>query len=243
MTRPDLRDASAVLFDLDGVVTPTAIVHERAWADAFTEVFTVLGAGPYTDDDYFAYLDGKPRYAGVASLLTARGISLLPGNPSDGPDLLTVCGIGNRKNAAFAKVLAEEGVDPYPGAVALLDELAGAGTPVAIVSSSRNARAVLTAAGLLPRFPVIVDGSDAAARGIPGKPAPDTFLDAARQLAAEPARAAVLEDAISGVAAAKAGGFGLVIGIDRGAGAAALTAAGADIVVNDPGRLIGGGVE
>lgn len=237
--RPTLAEASAVLFDLDGVLTPTAMVHERAWARAFAEVFAQLGVTEgYSADDYFAHLDGKPRYEGVAALLAARGIALRWGHPEDAPELLTVCGIGNRKNAEVAAVLAEDGVRPYPGSVALLDALDAAGVPIAVVSSSRNARVVLDAAGLLPRFTVIVDGEYAAAHGLPGKPAPDTFLEAAQLLGVEAADAVVVEDAISGVEAGAAGGFRLVVGVDRGAGEAALVAAGAGLVVADLAELV-----
>ncbi|HWL59870.1 MAG TPA: beta-phosphoglucomutase family hydrolase [Microbacteriaceae bacterium] len=235
-----LAEASAVLFDLDGVLTPTASVHERAWARMFTEVFAELGVTPpFTDADYFEHLDGKPRYQAVAALLSDRGVELPWGSPQDAPDQHTVCGIGNRKNALFLAVLTEEGADPYPGSVALLDELQRAGVPVAVVSSSRNALAVLTAAGLLSRFAVIVDGTYAIEHGLAGKPAPDTYLAAAKLLGAAPERAVVVEDAISGVAAGRAGSVGLVVGVDRGAGRAALTAAGADLVVADLGELVG----
>ncbi len=237
---PSLAEASAVLFDLDGVLTPTAIAHEHAWERTFVEVLAELGIDrPYTPADYFAQLDGKPRYEGVAAMLASRDVTLPWGEPSDAPSMLTVCGIGNRKNTAFAAVLAEEGVTAYPGSVALLDALQAAAIPVAVVSSSRNARAVLGAAGLLPRFSVIVDGAYATEHGLPGKPAPDTFLEAARLLGTEPSRAAVVEDAISGVRAGAAGGFAPVIGVDRGAGGPALRAAGADLVVEDLGALAG----
>lgn len=237
-----LAEASAVLFDLDGVLTPTASVHERAWARMFTEVFAELGvAAPFTDADYFEHLDGKPRYQAVAALLADRGVVLPLGSPSDAADLHTVCGIGNRKNALFSAVLADEGVTPYPGSVALLDELQRAGVPVAVVSSSRNAHAVLTAAGLLSRFSIIVDGTYAVEHGLAGKPAPDTYLAAAELLGAAPERAVVVEDAISGVEAGRAGGVALVVGVDRGAGRVALTAAGADLVVADLGELVGDG--
>lgn len=228
----------AVLFDLDGVLTPTAEVHMRAWGALFAPYLEQRGAAPYTDADYFAHIDGKPRYDGVRTLLASRGIVLSDGDPADGADLDTVCGLGNRKNDVFAQVLATEGVVPFPGSIAFLDALAERGTAVAVVSSSRNATVVLAAAGLTDRFEVVVDGLVAAARGIAGKPAPDTYLDAAEQLGVAPSRAVVVEDAESGVAAGRAGDFGLVLGVDRGAGAEALLANGADTVVTDLGDLV-----
>jgi beta-phosphoglucomutase family hydrolase len=231
---PSLNGFSAVLFDLDGVLTPTADLHRYAWRSMFTEVFAEKGVVlPYTDDDYFAHLDGKRRYDGVASMLASRGISLPPGSPSDPPTADTVAGIGNRKNDYFARALEEQGIRPYPGSQALVDELFEAGMPMGVVSSSNNARWVLTAAGLLERFPVIVDGVVAAHESLTSKPAPDMFLFGARQLGLPPVQVVVFEDAISGVASARAGDFGLVVGVDRGAGHDALLDAGADLVIDD----------
>jgi beta-phosphoglucomutase family hydrolase len=222
------------LFDLDGVLTPTAEVHMVAWNRMFTEYFTTHGVTPpYTDDDYFAYVDGKPRYDGVRACLASRGVALPEGSLTDEPGLETVCGLGNRKNAVFARILTEEGVTAYPGSLALLDHLAALGVPSAVVSSSRNAPAVLAAAGLSARFDVVVDGTVVAARGIRGKPSPDPFTLAAQELGVADAESVVIEDAISGIEAGRAGGFGLVVGVDRGAGPADLLDAGADFVVND----------
>ncbi|MCE1177697.1 MAG: beta-phosphoglucomutase family hydrolase [Micrococcales bacterium] len=232
-------DYDAALFDLDGVLTPTAEVHMRAWAEMFNGYLQGRGIEqPYTDQDYFDYVDGKPRYDGVRSFLASRGIELPEGAPEDGADVESVAGLGNRKNDAFNEVLARDGVAAYPGSVRLLDHLAGRGTQVAVVSSSRNAPAVLEAAGLADRFTVVVSGAVAAEQGLPGKPAPDTFAYAAQQLGVPIERAVVLEDAVSGVQAGCAGDFGLVVGVDRGAGVDALTAAGADIVVADLAELI-----
>ncbi|WP_169164751.1 HAD family hydrolase [Cellulomonas taurus] len=231
---------TAVLFDLDGVLTPTAVVHMHAWARLFTPVLDQHGVAPYSDADYFAFIDGKPRYDGVRSLLTSRGIDLPWGDPTDAPEAETVCGLGNRKNAVFTEVLRTEGVTPYPGSVALVDALIADGRRVAVVSSSRNAVPVLAAAGLTDRFPVVVDGLVAAARHLPGKPAPDTYLDAAAQLGVPAAQAVVVEDAESGVASGRAGDFGLVVGVDRGAGAETLIAHGADLVVDDLAELLEG---
>jgi beta-phosphoglucomutase family hydrolase len=232
-------DAAAVLFDLDGVLTPTAEVHMRAWAALFTPVLVQHGVTqPYTDDDYFRYVDGRPRYDGVQALLESRGIELPYGDPADPPDARTVCGLGNRKNAVFSETLERDGVAPYPGSLALIDRLGALGIPAAVVSSSKNAVPVLEAAHLADRFPVVVDGVVAAAEHLPGKPAPDIFLAAAERLGVAPGHAVVVEDAVSGVAAGAAGGFGLVVGVDRGVGAAALTAAGADMVVHDLADLL-----
>ncbi len=236
----DLSRYRAVLFDLDGVLTPTAEVHMRAWQQLFTGYLAdhadaYPDAAGYAESDYFDYIDGKPRYEGVASFLASRGIELPAGDPSDPPTAETVCGLGNRKNDAFAAVLADEGVAPYPGSVAFLDRVAAAGLAVAVVSSSRNAPAVLAAAGLDDRFEVVVDGEVAAAEGLPGKPQPDTFWTAAERVGASRQDSIVVEDAISGVAAGRAGDFGLVIGVDRGVGADRLRQAGADLVVADLG--------
>lgn len=239
----------AALFDLDGVLTPTAEVHMRAWSRMFNEYLaarrthpTVAGPdedlSPYTDADYFEHVDGKPRYNGVRDFLASRGIDLPLGAPSDPPEAETACGLGNRKNVSFAYVLTTEGVQPYPGSVRLLDYLATAGVAVAVVSSSQNADAVLKAAGLRDRFEVVIDGMLAHAEGLPGKPAPDTYLRAAAALGVPKERAVVFEDATSGTAAGRAGHFGLVVGVDRGVGATALLDSGADLVVSDLAELL-----
>ena len=229
-----------MLFDLDGVLTPTASVHMRAWDQMFRQAFAEHRiTPPYTDADYFAHVDGRPRYDGVRATLASRGVHLAEGTPSDPPGLHSVCALGNAKNATVDQILAHEGVEAYPGSVRAVDDLERRGVAMAVVSSSRNTAAVLEAAGLRGRFPVVVDGVVAAAEHLPGKPAPDTFLLAAARLGVAPSRAAVVEDAVSGVAAASAGDFGLVVGVDRGAGAAALLAAGAHVVVRDLEELLG----
>ncbi|PZE23715.1 MULTISPECIES: HAD family phosphatase [unclassified Curtobacterium] len=244
MTTPSTRvpgslaEQRALLFDLDGVLTPTADVHMRAWSRLFTPYLEQHGVAPYTEQDYYAYIDGKPRYDGVRSLLVARGIQVPEGDPSDGPDADTVCGLGNRKNAAFNAELEENGVLPYPGSARFLDAAIAAGYLVAVVSSSANARSVLRTAGILDRFPVVVDGTVAIADHLAGKPAPDTFVDAAHRLGLTPASCVVFEDALAGVQAGHAGAFGLVVGVDRGAGADALRAHGADVVVPDLADLV-----
>jgi len=236
----DWTSYAAALFDLDGVVTPTAEVHMRAWDVMFNDYLTSRGDGQpaYTDADYFAYVDGKPRYDGVASFLESRGLDLPYGDPGDPPGAETVCGLGNRKNDAFNEVLHADGVDPYPGSLRLVQKLHDQGFPMAIVSSSRNAPDVLEVAGLASYFPVVMHGGVAAERGLAGKPAPDTFIAAARDLGVAVELSVVLEDAISGVTAGHAGHFGLVVGVDRGVGADALTEAGADLVVSDLEELL-----
>jgi beta-phosphoglucomutase family hydrolase len=237
------NEVGAVLFDLDGVLTPTAGVHMAAWAEMFNAYLSGVDTvdadtSPYTDADYFAHVDGKPRYDGVHDFLASRGIELPYGSAGDPPEAETVCGLGNRKNDAFNAVLERDGVEPYPGSVALLDALRVIGTPLAVVSSSANAPAVLEAAGLADRFVTVVDGRVAAALELPGKPAPDTFLHAARECGSAPGDAVVVEDAVSGVAAGAAGGFRAVVGVDRGAGEEALVTAGATLVVSDLRELV-----
>lgn len=232
----------AILFDLDGVLTPTAEVHMTAWGEMFNEYLATVtdpgaDASPYTSSDYFQFVDGKPRYEGVRDFLASRGITLPHGDPGDGPDEPTVCGLGNRKNVTFTTILARDGVTPYPGSVALLDTLAGLQIPLAVVSSSANATAVLAAAGLTDRFVTVVDGRVAAEKGLPGKPRPDTYEFAARECGVETTAAVVVEDAVSGVQAGAAGDFALVLGVDRGVGADVLRGEGADLVVADLGEL------
>ncbi|MGA1811068.1 beta-phosphoglucomutase family hydrolase [Frondihabitans sp. 4ASC-45] len=246
MSSSPARDASrlpalpGILFDLDGVLTPTAEVHMRAWSTLFTDYLTehAPDVAPYAEGDYFEYVDGKPRYDGVRSLLASRNITLPEGTPDDSPDLDTVCGLGNRKNAVFAAELRENGVTPYEGSVAFLDAAIAAGHRVAVVSSSRNAVPVLAAAGLSDRFDVVVDGLVAADDKLAGKPAPDTYLDGAERLGLTAGQCVVVEDAQSGVEAGRAGSFGLVVGVDRGVGAEALLAYGADFVVGDLAELV-----
>ena len=230
----DWTGIRAALFDLDGVITPTAEVHMVAWREMFNTFLAAHEqARPYTDDDYFAHIDGKPRYDGVRDLLSSRGISLPEGEPDDDPDAETVCGLGNRKNDTFNRILARDGVRAYPGTLALLRDLDDRGIAAAVVSSSKNARGVLDAAGLGERFDVVVDGTLARQEELRGKPAPDTYLRAAELLGVPKQACVVVEDAVSGVEAGRAGGFARVLGVDRGAGAETLRGAGADVVVSD----------
>ncbi len=216
----------AVLFDLDGVVTPTAEIHGRAWA----ELFAPWG---FDGSDYLNYVDGRPRYDGVQTFLASRGVELPWGDPSDPPGDDTICALGNRKDATFNAVLAREGIQPYPGTLRVMDLLDRAGIPSAIVSSSNNARTVLQAAGIADRFVAVVDGIVAVEQRLAGKPDPAMFVHAADRLGVTRAEAVVVEDATSGVAAGRAGDFALVVGVDRGGNREALVAAGADIVVDD----------
>lgn len=227
----------AVLFDLDGVLTPTAELHMRAWERLFAPFCTARGLAPYTDADYFAHIDGKPRFDGVQTMLTSRGVELPWGSTDDAPGESTVCALGNEKNEIVNAMFVEEGIEPYPGSVRFLDAVTAAGAHVAVVSSSRNAPSVLAAAGIAHRFEVVVDGAVAERDGLPGKPAPDTYLRAAELLGVTAAEAVVVEDALSGVRSGRAGDFGLVVGVDRGVGREALLAAGADVVVADLGEL------
>lgn len=226
----DWTQFDAALFDLDGVITPTAELHMRVWGEMFNDFLTERGVTePYTDDDYFDNVDGRPRYEGVRTFLASRGITLSEDKVRE---------LGDTKDALFNEVLERDGIQAYPGSLALLDALEECGIPKAIVSSSRNARAVLKAAGQLDRFPVIMDGVEATNRGLPGKPNPDTFIAAAADLGANITRCVVIEDATSGVKAGRDGGFGLVVGVDRGAGPDALLEAGAHLVVSDLEELV-----
>lgn len=232
----DWSGIRAALFDLDGVLTPTAKVHEAAWARMFNGFLERRGGSgfePFTEADYLEYVDGKPRYEGVQSFLESRDIDLPHGDPSDDPGDDTVCALGNAKNDMFNAVLESDGVEPYSDGVALLDALAGTSVRLAVVSSSANAVAVLEAAGLKERFEFIMDGRVARERRLAGKPRPDTFLAAATELDADAATSVVFEDAVSGVQAGRNGSFATVVGVDRTGSEAQLREAGADIVVGD----------
>jgi len=241
----DWKRFRAVLFDLDGVLTDTASIHSKAWKATFDDFLKVraainrTGFTPFDiESDYRQHVDGRPRFEGVDRFLRSRGIELPWGRHDDPAGDTTVCGVGNRKNDLVGKILNEQGVEVYPGSLALLNFLAAEGMPMAVVTSSANAGAVLAAGGITDLFGVRVDGNVAARLGLRGKPHPDPFLEAARQLEVNPADAVVVEDAISGVEAGRAGGFGLVIGVDRHGDAEALREAGADLVVSDLAELM-----
>lgn len=223
------------VFDTDGVITRTAEAHRAAWAATFDGFLGREDPGqrPFSDEDYLAHVDGRPRYDGVAGFLASRGVRIPLGTPSDEPGARTVCGVGNAKNRAFLAVLARDGVEPYASTVALVRQLRASGVVVAAVSASRNQEAVLGAAGLTDAFDVRVDGVMAERAGLAGKPDPALFLEAARRLGLPPGRVAVVEDARSGVEAGRRGGFVPVIGVDRHHRAAELRSAGADVVVED----------
>ncbi|MBB4286520.1 HAD family hydrolase [Roseospira goensis] len=238
------KGLKAIICDLDGVVTDTAAVHAAAWKRLFDGVLKArsdqTGAPfvPFTHDDYLQHVDGKPRYDGVRTFLASRGITLPEGTPDDPPDAETVCGLGNRKNLEFNAVIERDGVTVFDRAVALIRRLRADGLHAVVVSSSKNCGPVLESAGLTDLFEAQVDGISAAAKGLPGKPAPDTFIEGARLVGVTPAESIMVEDAIVGVQAGRAGGFGLVIGVDRGLGEDALRENGADIVVKDLGDFL-----
>ena len=231
---------TACLFDMDGVVTKTAVVHAAAWKQMFDEFLrTQPGQAPFDSvKEYDEYVDGKPRLEGTESFLESRHINLPVGDPSDKPGAHTVYGLSNRKNALVLEVLKRDGVEVYPGSRRYIDAVRSAGLKTAIVSSSANTEAVLAAGGVADLFDVRVDANVAKGRGLHGKPAPDTFLEAARMLGVPPEHAAVYEDALAGVAAGHAGKFGLVVGVDRVGQADELRQHGADVVVKDLADLL-----
>ncbi|WFE25243.1 beta-phosphoglucomutase family hydrolase [Solwaraspora sp. WMMD791] len=238
---------TACLFDLDGVLTQTAKVHNKAWEETFNDFLRAraLATGhpflPFDPGaDYSRYVDGRPRADGVRSFLASRGVELPEGSVDDPPAADTVNGIGNRKNEVLLRRIAEDGVQVYDGSLAYLHAARWVGLHRAVVSASANCRDVLIAAGIEELVEVRVDGVIAREKGLRGKPEPDTFLAAAAQLGVEPANAAVFEDALAGVTAARAGDFGCVVGVDRVGIGDELLAHGADIVVSDLGELLVG---
>jgi beta-phosphoglucomutase family hydrolase len=234
----------AVLLDLDGVITDTASIHAACWKQMFDEFLqkraTQRGEALRPFDlatDYRLHVDGKPRFDGVRDFLISRGIQLPEGSMDDTPEAETVGGLGNRKNDLVNKIIEENGVEPYEGSVKLIHQLRRQGFKIAVVTSSQNCTVVLKAAKLEDFFDVQVDGNMIHAQHLAGKPAPDTFLTAARLLGVEPTRAVVIEDAISGVDAGSAGNFGLVIGVARKGNTEELQQHGAHLVVSDLGEL------
>jgi beta-phosphoglucomutase family hydrolase len=235
----------ACLFDLDGVLTRTATVHAAAWKEMFDGYLRERAARtgeefvPFDPvADYTRYVDGKPRYDGVRSFLTARGIGLPEGESGDLPAAETVRGLGNRKNELVLRLIREGGVEVYDGSVRYLEAAREAGLRRAVVSSSANTYDVLVAAGIEGFFEARIDGVVAEREGLKGKPAPDTFLAGARALGVAPEEAAVFEDALAGVEAGRAGGFACVVGVDRVGQAEALREHGASIVVSDLSELL-----
>jgi beta-phosphoglucomutase family hydrolase len=235
----------AVLFDLDGVVTDTAGLHATCWKQMFDEYLQKRARKggeafrPFdVATDYRLYVDGKPRFDGVRDFLCSRGIQLPEGNPDDPAKVETVCGLGNCKNDLVNQAIADVGVEPYEGTVQFIHQIRSNGFKIAVVTSSQNCAAVLEAAKLEDFFEVRVDGNSIDEQGLAGKPAPDTYLIAAKLLRVEPRRTVVIEDAISGVQAGVDGNFGLVIGVARKGNAEELQHHGAHLVVNDLGELV-----
>jgi trehalose 6-phosphate phosphatase len=229
----------ACIFDLDGVVTETSIVHAKAWKllfDEFLSQESIHNGQVYplfSDKDYLLYLDGKPRYKGIEAFLKSRDIVLEFGLPTDSENQRTVCGLGNKKNKAFVDILARDGVKIYKSTVQLIDDVRASGIKVGLVTSSKNCGLILKLANITHLFDVIIDGNDAEQKNIPGKPQPDTFLTCARLLSVNPNACIVAEDAISGVQAAHSGQFGLVVGLDRAGIKNDLLENGADVVFTD----------
>src|SRR5689334_16974997 len=235
----------AVLLDLDGVITDTASVHAACWKQMFDEYLQKRAAQrgdafrPFDiAADYRLYVDGKPRYDGVRDFLASRGIQLPEGRPDDPPEAETVDGLGNRKNELVNKIIEDKGVEPYEGSVELIHQLRRRGFKIAVVTSSQTCTAVLQAVKLDHFFDAQVDGNVIHAEHLAGKPAPDSYLMAAKLLRVGPARAIVIEDALSGVEAGRNGNFGLVIGVARKGNADELRHHGAHLVVNDLGELV-----
>jgi beta-phosphoglucomutase family hydrolase len=230
---------TACLFDLDGVLTDTAKLHAAAWKEMFDEFLRTREQAPFDAvGDYDEYVDGRPRLDGVRTFLASRGIELPEGGAEDPAGAATVAGLGRRKNDLVLALMRERGVDPYPGSVSYVRAARDAGLGRAVVSASANCADVLRAARIEDLFEQVIDGNVTEREGLAGKPAPDTYLAGARALGVAPGQAAVFEDAIAGVEAGRAGGFGLVVGIDRVGQAHALASHGADIVVRDLAELL-----
>jgi beta-phosphoglucomutase family hydrolase len=239
-------DIAACLFDLDGVLTRTATVHAAAWKQMFDEFLRTHAeqtGTPYvpfdSHDDYDRYVDGKPRLDGTRDFLRARGIELPEGEDGDAPGTPTIRGLSNRKNDLVVEKIRTDGVETYDGSVDYVRKVRAAGLRTAVVSSSANTHEVLECTKMTDLFDAVVDGTVARERGLPGKPAPDTFLEGAKELGAEAGHSAVFEDAQAGVAAGRAGHFGFVVGVDRVGQSSALLAGGADVVVTDLSELLG----
>lgn len=233
----DLRSFNVLLFDLDGVLTQTDKMHRKAWRAMFDEYFAKHGLEQFEESDYFNYLDGKPRAQGVQSVLESRGVDLPLGDAADAPSAHTVNGLANRKNECFLEAI-QDGVEPYAGSEELLKVIKAAGrTRLGVVTSSNNGSIVLEKSNLARYFDFVLDGNVARAQALNGKPAPDTYLYACEQLGATPDKAAIFEDAVSGVQSGSTGGFAQVVGVNRGVGAQKLMSNGATCVVDDLGEF------
>jgi beta-phosphoglucomutase family hydrolase len=232
----------ACLFDLDGVLTQTAKVHQAAWKRTFDEFLRDRdpSAAEFSQDDYNTYVDGKPREDGVRDFLASRGITLPEGTDGDPADAATVRGVATRKNELLLRELDEHGVQVYEGSMRYLRAAKEAGLATAVVTASANGEQVVAAGGFADLIDARVDGVVAKRDGLRGKPAPDSFLAGARALGVPPAQAVVFEDALSGVAAGRAGDFGFVVGVDRVGQADGLRERGADVVVQDLDELLDG---
>ncbi|TDJ64013.1 MAG: HAD family hydrolase [Proteobacteria bacterium] len=239
-SNPSKLGFDAVIFDMDGVVTDTALLHSVAWKelfDAYLEERAERNGEAFREfdakGDYLTYVDGKPRYKGVQSFLESRGIDLPSGDQTDGAGQETVCGLGNAKDAIFERLLHRDGPKLFHSTIALIHELKAAGVQTSIISSSKHCQEILQMAGVEDLFVTRIDGVNSEQLGLKGKPDADIFTKSAEMLGVPVSRSVVVEDAVSGVQAGRAGGFALVLGIDRGNNREALMANGADFVVND----------
>ncbi|MFK0290674.1 HAD family hydrolase [Streptomyces sp. NPDC090442] len=238
-----LRPVRAVVLDTDGVLLDSARLHAAAWREAFDACLAAVGGQRPFDpvDDYLRHVDGRSRLDGAAAFLASRGVQLPPGSPDDAPGTGSVAAVAARKEEVFTALLRERGAEVWPGSARLLHALRDEGVACAAVSASRHAAELLQRAGLRGLLGAVVDGNEAARLGLPGKPDPALFVEAARRLGVPPGDAAVVEDALAGVAAGRRGGFGLVVGVDRsgtGGHAAELHRRGADVVVADLAELL-----
>jgi len=235
-----LAELDGAIFDMDGVITRTAETHAAAWKQLFDEFLVTASpqSPPFDiDQDYRLYVDGKPRYDGVASFLSSRGITLPWGQPNNAPGLETVCGLGNMKDKYFQQLVERDGVRVFDSTILLLQRLREANLKTGVFTASRNAAEILSAAQVTGLFDDKIDGLDAERLGLPGKPSPAVLLELTRRLGLEPPRTAVFEDAIAGVQAGRAGGFGMVVGINRGSHRGALRSNGATVEVRDIAEL------
>jgi len=235
-----MKNYDAIIFDLDGVITKTALVHAASWKEMFDEYLKLREQRDHEpfkefthEGDYLPFVDGKPRYKGVQSFLESRGVNLDFGGPEDSPDQETVCGLGNKKNIKFKKILEEQGAEIFEPAVTFVKDLKASGVHIGMASSSKNARLILQKTGLEEFFETCVDGVVSAELGLKGKPEADIFTTACKNVGCTPDRAIVVEDAVSGVQAGKNGKFALVIGVAREGNDKALKENGADVVINN----------